>query len=300
MGKYNIDKELKHFRNFNAPINKFIIAFCSFFAYLLPKGFDKKKVKVEFKKLGNIKYHIVTPIGLENKKTPVMFYLHGGGFIFREAFVQYMLEQEYALRCNMRVIGVDYDISPWAPYPIAINECFEVYKYLNFCAEELNIDTDNIVICGDSAGGSLANDVYFKILEENQKEPKCLLLIYPVVDNLQNSDSMKKYTDTTMWNSKANKKMWKYYLQGQEYKSPLLKLDLYKVQNVFIELTEFDCLHDEGMALYKGLEGKVKNLVLNDTKGTFHAYDGNKDAKVTIDAVNRRIEFLNDVLINKK
>ena len=299
MDKYAINSELKLLRNFIPPVNKFILPFANIFISMMKKGFDKDKVKVEYFKVGNIKCHIVTPLELVNKKTPCLFYIHGGGFIFKAMFNHYKSEQQYALRSKCRVIGIDYDLSPKYTFPHALNQCIDVYKYILDQSELLKLEVFNVIIGGDSAGGLLALDTYLSVKRLKVIKPNGLMLIYPVVDNSNNYKSKKLYVDTPCWNQKLNKKMWDYYLKDNKYISPIKRVDEINVDNVYIELCEFDCLHDEGKALYELLSEKVDNIILNDTKGTFHGYDINTKAEVTIDSFNKRVKFLKDVMYKK-
>jgi acetyl esterase/lipase len=62
-------------------------------------------------------------------------------------------------------------------------------------------------------------------------------------------------------------------LNGQEYVSPLQRATELDVDNLFVEVEEFDCLHDEGKLLYEKAKESVSKSTLLDNKGTFHAYD---------------------------
>lgn len=294
--KYPIDKELTKLRNFNPPTSRFIIPIASFLLKIMPKGFNKDLVDVKYYKLGMITFYVITPKSLINKTTPCIFTIHGGGFIFRSQKSQYYNEQEYALRCNSRVVGIDYDLSPKYAFPVALNECYDVYNYLADNADTLKIDTNKLAVVGNSAGGLLACDLYLRLFKEPKIKPIALVLIYPVLDNLMESESMKKYDDTPCWNSKANKKMWEYYLQGQEYISPLKRIDEFNINNLYIELAEFDCLHDEGKLLYDLLKTKTQNIMLNDTPNTFHGYEGNIQSTIYKQSMEKRIDFINKIL----
>lgn len=300
MSKYKIDRDLKFLKHYHPTSNKAFLKIGNFGLKVLPKGFDKTKVDIQELNVGETKIRIITPIELSNETLPLLFYIHGGGFMYESSFVQFKNEQEYALKSKCKILDIEYHLSPQYPYPYAINECFDVYKYVLGNSEQLHLDIDNVIIGGDSAGGSLANDLYLKIVSSKVKEPKGIFLIYPVVDNLQNTESMKKYIDTPGWDSKNNKIMWDYYLQGKEYLSPLTKLDMYDIDFMYIEVCEFDCLHDEGVNLYKGLVGKVNHLILNDTKGTFHGYDFNRYSNVVKTNMKKRIQFLLNVFEYKE
>lgn len=294
MKKYNTDKELKKYTWFRYPVNRFILFLANIFLSIMPKGFHKDKVDIKYIKINDFYIHIIIPKALLGKKLPLLFYIHGGGFMFKAHKGHYLGEEYFALTCKCIVVGIDYALSPKYKYPKAINQCIDAYHYLLNNKDIYNIDFDRVIIGGDSSGGSLVIDTYLGIIDKGLITPKGLLLIYPVIDNKE-TISMAKYNDTPLWNAKKNKKMWEYYLGDNEYKSPLKRIDDFDIENIYIELAEFDCLHDEGLMLYLSVKDKVQNIILNNTKGTYHGYDINYKAKVSIDSLNKRIEFINKI-----
>ena len=52
----------------------------------------------------------------------------------------------------------------------------------------------------------------------NQPLPKGAMLIYPVLDKRMITDSMKRFTDTPIWDSNCDKLFWDMYLEGQDKK----------------------------------------------------------------------------------
>jgi len=177
-----------------------------------------------------------------------------------------------------------------------MNECLEGYRHLLANAEELKIDTARMMIGGDSAGGLLAMDTYLSL--EVSERPAGLMLVYPVVDDSQTTPSMKRFDDTPAWNSVNNAKMWDWYLAGQEYRSPLDRHTEFDVQHLFVEVEEFDCLHDEGVMIYEAISPTCDHSVLLDNKGTFHGYDINFKADITQESLRQRIRFLSESFSN--
>ena len=86
--------------------------------------------------------------------------------------------------------------------------------------------------------------------------------------------------------------MWDWYLAGQEYSSPLERHAEFDLSHIFVEVEEFDCLHDEGVMIYKALSDGCSHAVLLENKGTFHGYDINFKADITRKSVQERISFL--------
>ena len=92
-------------------------------------------------------------IGIE--KRPVVVVCPGGGYEFtsdREA-------EMIALKLNSfgyHAVVLRYSVAPDAQYPTALTELASVIAMLRKNAEEWNIDTEQILVQGFSAGGHLA------------------------------------------------------------------------------------------------------------------------------------------------
>jgi arylacetamide deacetylase-like 3/4 len=70
-------------------------------------------------------------------------------------------------------------MTPEAPYPESINDCYKVTLDVIQNEKELGIDIERLVIAGDSAGGNAVAVITQKLLYENKKMPKLQVLIYP-------------------------------------------------------------------------------------------------------------------------
>lgn len=115
------------------------------------------------------------------KVTPVMIYLHGGGFTagdihLFEKQMQYIAEQSHAT-----VVFPEYRLAPETPYPGAHEDAFATVDYIYDNAEELSVDRDRLMVAGDSAGGVLT----LACLQRNAGNGKIrkAFLLYPACDS---------------------------------------------------------------------------------------------------------------------
>ena len=123
------------------------------------------------------------------------------------------------------------------------------------------------------------------------------MLIYPVTDARQITESIKMYHDTPLWNSKLNEKMWKMYLKDgvggdRDYASPMEAKSLENLPDAYIEVAEFDCLRDEGVNFAESLRQSGNHVELYKTIGTIHGFDIAEDSEIVRLCVRRRIEAL--------
>ena len=290
MKKYVFDKQLKI--RVKPIFCKWLFPFANALIRILPKRLDKRKVTYQKGRAAGSRFHILTPKEATKKPLPCVFYIHGGGFAYCQSPHQYRLEQAYCTGAKCMIFSVDYPLSPKATYPKAVDVLFDAYLYMLNYAEKLGVDATKIVVAGDSAGGSLALDLIAMISKYELSAPKGLMAIYPVVDAAQNTESMRKFYDTPLWNSRCNAKMWKWYLKGKPYQSPLSRPEEFRTKYLFVETEEYDCLRDEGAALFDVLSPHTEYAQLRQNKHTFHGFDVNFGAETTQKAVAERVDFL--------
>ena len=86
---------------------------------------------------------------------PVIFNIHGGGFMAGDKDYRKNLGIWYALH-GYFTVNVNYGLSPEYMFPKPIKHLFSALNWLVRNAEKLNLDLNNIVIAGDSAGAFYA------------------------------------------------------------------------------------------------------------------------------------------------
>ena len=204
----------------------------------------------------------------------------------------------YAKEINCKVWFINYRLAPKYQFPIFFEDCFNAICYLYDNAESFGIDLNRICIGGDSAGATLSVGV--SMMLQDRKHPinfSLEMLIYPFLDMRGVSESNKKYTDTPMWNSKLSDKIAPMTNVSKEhpfyvYYSPVEAPSFKNFPQTYIETTEFDCLHDDGIIFAKKLQSEGVEVVLNETKGTMHGYDIVQKAKTTQQSLKERIEYI--------
>ena len=240
---------------------------------------------------------LIKEISPESPNDFALLVLHGGGFGYKTAPHQLTNAFEYTSKLNCKTYLVDYHLLPNFPFPAAYDDSLKTYEYLISNADKLKINPKKIIILGDSAGGCLAANLCNTVESKNLPPPCCQVLIYPVTDNSMTTDSMKTFTDTPLWNSKNNQRMWKMYLKNctpqQEQIAVPMKNPLPKVlPPTYIETAEFDCLHDEAILYAEKIKNRTAELQINETKGTFHGYDMLSSHPISKDSVEKRITFM--------
>lgn len=299
--KKQINSELEPIAR-NVPYNKMIIKCAnifqslSFILTMTPKEVINRNITIEGYKGLKFKVEIFEPANVK-EKLPCLIYIHGGAFSYKASSYHKKRACMYAMKAKCRVYFPDYHLTPKYPYPAAYDDVLALYKFIMENSEEFKIDNEKIGVTGDSAGASIAALICNNYKHEGLKQPCIQMLVYPVTDVDMQTDSMKKFSDTPLWNSKNNKRMWLYYcknLKGKErYSASPMHSSLPEIiPDTYIETAEYDCLHDEGIIYGKRLREAGANVEINETRGTIHGYDAALNTKIAISNIEKRILFL--------
>jgi len=302
MGKYNIHSDFKKYENMKFPLPPILLPLVNFFLKIifnkvkLAEGVSETKVKIAGYQNEMIELTIYSPKNI-GVNAPCLIYFHGGAFVLKAAPFHKKLVCQYALNTPCKVVFVDYRLAPKYAFPVGVEDCYAAFEWVYKNAEVLGIDKSRIAVGGDSAGGALAAAV--SIRARGRKAPGiCFqMLIYPVTDARQITGTIKEYTDTPIWNSKLNKKMWELYLRNgvqgkREYASPMEAPSLNDLPDAYIEVAEFDCLRDEGINYAKALQNNGIHVELYETAGTIHGFEIAENSEIVNQSVAKRIEAL--------
>ena len=260
-----------------------------------PEGMEEKEIVIEGTQNLQVKTTVFSMAG-EQADLPALVYVHGGAFAYKAAAYQKKLAMIYAKKAGCKVFFPHYRLAPKYQYPAAYEDVMSVYRYVAEHAQELGVDPSRIGIAGDSAGASIAALVGNRWEEEKVPMPCLQMLVYPVTDARMETESMKLYTDTPNWDSKANERMWDYYCgkdsEKRDKASPMWCDLPSALPGTYIETAEFDCLHDEGLAYAGKLKQAGVDVVINETEGTFHGYDAAIDTQIVKQQISKRLSFL--------
>jgi acetyl esterase len=113
---------------------------------------------------------------------PAVVYTHGGGWVLGDRETHDRLVRELTVWANAVVVFVDYDRSPESHYPVAVEESYEVLKYVAQHPDEFGADASRIAIAGDSVGGNMTAAIALLAKERKGPAITAQLLFYPVTD----------------------------------------------------------------------------------------------------------------------
>jgi len=140
----------------------------------------REKCSEEIIELENFKIFVYRPENVESKGAVV--YFHGGGFALGQVRFYRTFVSSIAVANSVTVICPEYRKAPENPYPTPVEDCYEGALFIFENATRLSIDAQNIIFTGDSAGGYMAVEVWYRMLVRNsQFKANGIHLLYPAL-----------------------------------------------------------------------------------------------------------------------
>ena len=114
----------------------------------------------------------------DERRSGVILYLHGGGYTCGSLEYAKGFAATLASQCGVRVFCAAYRLAPENPYPAAVDDALEAYRYLL----KKGYAPRQILLCGESAGGGLIYALCLRLRQEGLELPCGLIGISPWVD----------------------------------------------------------------------------------------------------------------------
>jgi acetyl esterase len=183
---------------------------------------------------------------------PALVYFHGGGHTIGDLDTYNSVCRYLCAGAHCMVISVDYRLAPEHPFPAAVEDSDDAYRWVCENADALGIRSDRIGVGGDSAGGNLSAVVSFLARDRGEHLPCVQLLIYPGVGE-PNHPGRAKPELQTGYILDADLLRWfsDQYVPDGNWESPLAApLNLGSLEGLppaIVITTPFDLLGQEGI-----------------------------------------------------
>jgi acetyl esterase/lipase len=209
--------------------------------------------------VGDVRVRIVRPVRAPNV-LPVVLYVHGGGWILGNAGTHDRLVRELAVGAQAAVVFVEYDRSPEARHPVAIEQAYATARWILKEGAERGLDATRLAVAGDSVGGNMA--AVLAILAKQRGDVKFVhqSLYYPVTDASQDTASYQEFAEGPFLTAKAMAWFWDAYLPEHEKRADItvspLRASLEQLSGLppaLVIVDENDVLRDEGEAYARRL-----------------------------------------------
>lgn len=221
--------------------------------------------------------------GMDDARRPPLLYLHGGGWVLGSIDTHLAAMAHLASRANVEVIGIDYRLSPEAPYPLALQDSLRAWRWL---AASGRAATMPCYLAGDSAGANLAVALMLLLLDLSEQgrdglvSPMAALLFYGVYAPDENSASHRRFGSGDFGLSSARMAWFRqHYLAGaggaaaasHALVSPL-RADLAGLPPLLVMSAQCDPVCDDSSALARRAQAAGVEVELSERSGLIHGF----------------------------
>ncbi|MFJ9928183.1 alpha/beta hydrolase [Streptomyces misionensis] len=215
---------------------------------------DEEWITVAGGPTGSVRARIVKPAGAEGT-LPVVLYIHGAGWVFGNAHTHDRLVRELAVGANAAVVFPEYDLSPEARYPVAIEQNYAVAQWIVQQGGTKGLDGSRLAVAGDSVGGNMSAALTLMAKERGDVALVQQVLFYPVTDASFDTGSYHQFATGYFLRRDGMQWFWDQYTtdeaeRAQITASPLRATteQLTGLPPALVITAEADVLRDEGEA----------------------------------------------------
>lgn len=215
---------------------------------------DEEWLTIEGGPTGSVKIRIVKPAGATGK-LPVIFFIHGAGWVFGNAHTHDRLVRELAVGADAAVVFPEYDLSPEAKYPTAIEQNYAAARWVFAHGADKGLDASRFAVAGDSVGGNMTAALTLMAKERGDVKIAQQVLFYPVTNADFDTPSYHQFAEHYFLGREGMKWFWDQYTENDAqreeiYASPL-RASVEQLQGLppaLVITGEADVLRDEGEA----------------------------------------------------
>lgn len=237
------------------------------------------------------------PVG-RSGPLPCLVWFHGGAYIMGTLDENDDRLERLALETGCAVVSVDWRLAPEHPYPAGLDDAATVWLAVAAQAEAWELDPARLAVGGASAGAGLTAALCLRLRELGVRQPILQLLIYPMLDDRELTESIRAAADPGhwgLWHLTANRMVWQAYLGGlsgdevPDTAAPSRAVDLSGLAPAFIGVGDVDAFVDENVDYAVRLLHAGVSTELHVYPGVIHGGFGAPPA------TPRTAQFLRDV-----
>lgn len=239
---------------------------------------DEEWITVHGGPTGDVRVRIVRPRGAVGP-LPVILYLHGAGWVFGNAHTHDRLVRELAVGTRAAVVFPEYDLSPEARYPVAIEQNYSVAQWIAREGHHKDLDGGRIAVAGDSVGGNMTAALTLMAKQRGDVALVQQVLFYPVTDAGCDTDSYRRFAEGYFLRRDAMTWFWDQYTtdeaeRAQITASPLRASteQLTGLPPALVITAEADVLRDEGEAYADRLRAAGVPVTALRVQGVIHDF----------------------------
>ncbi|MFJ5771098.1 alpha/beta hydrolase [Psychrobacillus sp. NPDC093180] len=213
---------------------------------------------------------------------PVLMYFHGGAFFSGNLESHDDVARSLCAASGYKVIAVDFRLAPEHPFPAALEDSYNVTKWITEQKDKLKWDGKNLALAGDSSGGNLVAAVSLMARDKKEFTITKQVLFYPSLD-LDFSEfrypSLVENGTGYFVESNQLAELNSFYLLGDvntdnPLVSPMREENLEDIPETLIITAEYDPFRDEGELFGENLKKAGVHVEVKRYEGVTHGFLG--------------------------
>ena len=220
---------------------------------------------------------ILKPMEPVEQATGVLW-IHGGGYATGMKEMAYFGRAADLVREHGAVvIAPGYHLSALHPYPTAVEECYAALLYLKEQGMSLGINTNQLMVGGESAGGGLTAAVCMMARDRGEVNVAFQMPLYPMLDNFDTDTSRDNHA--RVWNTRRNHMAWRMYLREDyqkevsPYAAPARQRDYTNLPPAYTFVCTAEPFYRETLDYVENLKNAGVEAVVDVYEGMYHSFD---------------------------
>jgi acetyl esterase/lipase len=202
----------------------------------------------------------------------VLLFFHGGGYCSGSIVSHRRMVTEAGRAARMRTLAVAYRLAPEHPYPAAHEDAMTAWRFLR----AQGIETHDIAVGGDSAGGNLTITLSNRLRAAGEEQPACAWLASPWTDLTMSGASLAtKDTVDPLIHKAYLEELASAYAGAADRRDPLISplfSDLHGFPPALIQVGSAETLLDDATRLAAALGAADVPVTLQIWPHMIHAW----------------------------
>jgi acetyl esterase/lipase len=209
---------------------------------------------------------------------PALLWAHGGGYLIGAPEQDVSTYRRLIAASECVIVAPDYRLAFEAPYPAAVEDCYDALLWLKENAAQLGVRDDQIAVAGMSAGGGLTAALTLCARDRGDVQIAFQLPLYPMIDDRMCTASSID-NNAPVWDSVSCRLAWQLYLgdlHGGDvpaYAAPARATDYRGLPPTCTFVGDLEPFRDETLQYVEALRGAGVPVAFELYQGAYHGFD---------------------------
>jgi len=210
---------------------------------------------------------------------PGVFWIHGGAFASGKPEGSMNVFRRLMEASPCVIVSPDYRLSPEAPYPAGVDDCYDALLWMKENAKKLCIRDDQLAVGGDSSGANFAVSLCLMARDRGDVNIAFQMPLFPALDDRMTSESMRD-NNAPLVDKSLIYLAWKFYLGDlfetdniPVYAAPLRATDFSRLPPFISYVGGVDPIRDDDVAYADKLKGAGVPVHFEVFEGGFHGFE---------------------------